>query len=203
MNVVRERKKLATTIDELQQLEIEEFGEIGKGINWNRWHQLVAYTKEKIDKIREKEEQNKHKHQSTSMDLPKFVYRLPDMEFIGHFNNTIEAAKYFKIQPVVIAGAIYDGRPLYKKGLLFSNAALSEEELNQVLKENRGTPKTIYVYTIPEEKLIGVYQSYAEASRMLQFPLGTVTTCIQRHNGVYTKGNMKFTMTPIENANSK
>lgn len=201
MNVVQERKKLATTIDELQQLEIEEFGEIGKGINWNRWHQLVAYTKEKIDKIRSKEE--RRKHPDISLDLPKFVYRLPDMEFLGYFNNTIEASKYFHVPTIVIQRAIYDDRPVYKEGLLFTNAALSGEALNQVAKrENRGTPLTVYVYRIPEEKLIGVYQSFAEAARRLQFPLSTITTCMQKHNGVYAKGNMKFTTTPIHTMNN-
>lgn len=171
--------------EELQQLEIEEFGSIGNGINWDKWDEVVQSTK---DILKELPTRAKGKFKTL---LPKFVYKYSTMEFLGKFEGgTEEVAKHFNVSQSIVGAYATSKRPYLKQDLLFSNEPIQGgNDLPTTTKERF---KRLYVYELDTNRLLGSFNTLREAEIQYGLPLSTICYTLQFSNGVYKKGNLRF-----------
>lgn len=132
-----------STREELQQIEKDEFGAIGLGINWDRWDKLVQDTKEKITNIPKIIERSLPKDKTFKEPTTKkkltYVYQLDTLELLGTYESQVKAAKAYGLihTQVGYCISIYNG--VYLKGkLFFTNKPINTNQDEQTESTNMG-----------------------------------------------------------------
>lgn len=178
-------KSSVETREDLYQLEVQEFGEIGLGINWENWDKLVQETQKLL-----LETDTRGYNRKFHTELPKWVYDANTHHLLGFYDTTSEASRIYKVSSTVIANYASTRRTYWKKNLLFSNQPLTEEEFPIFTK---GNLKRIYAYRLSTGEYLGSFNSQTEAEKHFGMPTSQIGYCLATHDGIYQKGDLKFT----------
>ena len=179
-------KKLATTREELQELERQEFGAVGACINWELMDRLIKEGHEFNESLKDS---NLPKHEKRV-----YVYNLQG-QLLGVYGSQTEVSEAYGIKQAEVSWAMKADRPYWTGRLYFtrepSTRTFTEEEISKGLKK-----KKIYVYTLDYKTLIGEYDSPKEAAKALGIPNTSVAYYANVGKPYYKKGYY-FTNKPI------
>ena len=152
--------------DELLELEKEEFGGIGKCINWELWDKLVQENREKFKNMtfKPKEELIRCKLK------PIYVYNY-DGQQIGHYKSADEAEKYTGVRKCTIQQMAWNKKPYQTERLFFSYKPITMEDVKEAVKKyahkyitklpNKAVDKWVYDL---QGNLLGHFNSTAEVA---------------------------------------
>lgn len=175
--------------EELQKLELQEFGEIGRGINWQKWDELVNKVKDELASIPKPLWEKKQQ-------MEKFAYDLTTKQLI-HFNSTKECAQWYGVIPEYVATYASRHKPCYRYNVFWSNIPLLEDEIPNEKQTNQNpNEKEIYAYFLDTKQFIKKFKSTKECARFFKLNPSQPAYCINNRNGRYRKGNLFFSYQP-------
>lgn len=165
--------------EELQQMEIEEFGEIGKCINWSNWDALIEKTQKDIQEYKRKT----YKH--SKLGTPIYAYDINTGELIKAFASGNQAAEHFNVAPYTIIYYAKIQKP-FNNEVIFSLKPLEMDELAKY------KPTWIYAFRLDTNELLGKFKTPSEASKAFGLPSSKVSFLLTIQNGIFKKANLRF-----------
>lgn len=167
------------TREELQQMEIEEFGEVGKCLRWDKWDALVEKTKQELDNYKRKT----YKH--SKFGTPIYAYDINTGELIKAFASGNQAAEHFNVAPYTIVYYAKIQKP-FNNEVIFSLKPLERDELTKY------KPTWIYAFKLDTNELLGKFRTPSEASKAFGLPSSKVSFLLTMQNGIFKKANLRF-----------
>lgn len=167
------------TREELQQMEIEEFGEVGKCLRWDKWDALVEKTKQELDNYKRKT----YKH--SKFGTPIYAYDINTGELIKVFASGNQAAEHFNVAPYTIVYYAKMEKP-FNNEVIFSLKPLERDELTKY------KPTWIYAFRLDTNELLGKFRTPSEASKAFGLPSSKVSFLLTIQNGIFKKANLRF-----------
>lgn len=165
--------------EELQQMEKEEFGEVGKCINWDKWDALVQKTKEEL-------EANEYvKKEGRRAGKPIYAYSWKTKELIKKFASASIAAEAYHTSVYTILDHARSGKP-YQDRIFFSM-----KYLDKAPQEDE-TIKWVYAFRLDTGELLGRFKTAMEASKHFGFQATRVGYIMSRQGGKYLSKNLFF-----------
>ena len=165
--------------EELQEMEKEEFGEVGKCINWDKWDALVEKTKQELDNYKRKT----YKH--SKFGTPIYAYDINTGELIKAFASGNQAAEHFNVAPYTIVYYAKIQKP-FNNEVIFSLKPLERDELTKY------KPTWIYAFRLDTNELLGKFRTPSEASKAFGLPSSKVSFLLTIQNGIFKKANLRF-----------
>lgn len=165
--------------EELQEMEKEEFGEVGKCVNWDKWDTLVEKTKQELDNYKRKT----YKH--SKFGTPIYAYDINTGELIKVFASAKQAGEHFNTSSYAILYYTKVPKP-FNNEVIFSLKPLEKEQLANY------QPKWIYAFKLDTGELLGRFKTAAEASREFNLPSSKVGFLLAMQNGIFKKANLRF-----------
>ena len=165
--------------EELQEMEKEEFGEVGKCINWDKWDALVEKTKQELDNYKRKT----YKH--SKFGTPIYAYDINSGELIKAFASGNQAAEHFNVAPYTIVYYAKIQKP-FNNEVIFSLKPLERDELTKY------KPTWIYAFRLDTNELLGKFRTPSEASKAFGLPSSKVSFLLTIQNGIFKKANLRF-----------
>lgn len=168
------------TREELQQMEIEEFGEVGKCLRWDKWDALVQKTKEQLEAY------EYVKKEGRRAGKPIYAYSWITKELIKKFASASIAAEAYNTSVYTILDHARSGKP-YQDRIFFSMKYLDKAPLEDE------TIKWLYAFRLDTGELLGRFKTAVEASRHFGFQTTRVGYVLSQQGGKYLSKNLYFT----------
>lgn len=165
--------------EELQEMEKEEFGEVGRCINWIKWDSLVEKTKEELENYK----RSKYKHSRIGTHI--YAYDINNGELIKAFASGKQAAEHFNVAPYTIVYYAKMEKP-FNNEVIFSLKPLERDELTKY------KPTWIYAFRLDTNELLGKFRTPSEASKAFGLPSSKVSFLLTMQNGIFKKANLRF-----------
>ena len=166
--------------EELQELEKEEFGEVGRCINWNKWDALVQKTKEQLEAY------EYVKKEGRRAGKPIYAYSWKTKELIKKFASASIAGEAYNTTVGTILDHARSGKP-YQDRIFFSMKYLDKAPLEDE------TIKWLYAFRLDTGELLGRFKTAVEASRHFGFQSTRVGYILSQQGGKYLSKNLFFT----------
>ena len=165
--------------EELQQMEKEEFGEVGKCINWDKWDALVQKTKEELEAY------EYVKKEGRRAGKPIYAYSWKTKELINNFASASIAAEAYNTSVYTILDHARSGKP-YQERIFFSL-----KYLDKAPQEDE-TIKWVYAFRLDTREPLGRFKTAVEASRHFGLQATRAGYILSQQGGIYKKGNLFF-----------
>lgn len=165
--------------EELQQMEIEEGGEVGAFINWDKWDEIVQRTKEQLEAA---EYVTKEGYKCGK---EVYAYSFITKELIKKFASATLAAEAYGTSPATILFHARKHKP-FQERLYFSL-----EELDKAPSEDE-IVKWVYAFDLKTNELVGRFKTAVEASKHFGLHPTRVGNVLTRQGGMYPKYNLRF-----------
>lgn len=165
--------------EELQEMEKEEFGEVGRCINWSNWDALVQKTKEKLEAY------EYVKKEGRRAGKPIYAYSWITKELIKKFASASVAAEAYNTSVYTILDHARSGKP-YQDRIFFSMKYLDKAPLEDE------TIKWLYAFRLDTGELLGRFKTAVEASRHFGFQSTRVGYILSQQGGKYLSKNLFF-----------
>ena len=166
--------------EELQEMEKEEFGEVGRCINWSNWDSLVQKTKEQLEAY------EYVKKEGRRAGKPIYAYSWITKELIKKFASASIAAEAYNTSVYTVLDHARSGKP-YQDRIFFSM-----EYLDKAPQEDE-TIKWLYAFRLDTGELLGRFKTAMEASKHFGFQATRVGYIMSRQGGKYLSKNLYFT----------
>ena len=166
--------------EELQEMEKEEFGEVGRCINWSNWDALVQKTKEQLEAY------EYVKKEGRRAGKPIYAYSWKTKELIKKFASASVAAEAYNTSVYTVLDHARSGKP-YQDRIFFSM-----KYLDKAPQEDE-TIKWIYAFRLDTGELLGRFKTAMEASKHFGFQATRVGYIMSRQGGKYLSKNLYFT----------
>lgn len=165
------------TREELQEMEKEEFGEVGIAINWSNWDRITKQTKDQLARFNYAPKKDNRGRRGTRV----YVYNL-DGQLQRVFNSALEASQWSGLSTCTILDHIKSLKPY--NGLYYTP---TEMEIDELPKE-----KFVYVYKLDTKEFIGKFKTQVEASLALGLPKSKVGYIMAMQYGRFYSKNLYF-----------
>lgn len=166
--------------EELQEMEKEEFGEVGRCINWSNWDSLVQKTKEQLEAY------EYVKKEGRRAGKPIYAYSWITKELIKKFASASIAAEAYNTSVYTVLDHARSGKP-YQDRIFFSM-----KYLDKAPQEDE-TIKWVYAFRLDTGELLGRFKTAMEASKHFGFQATRVGYIMSRQGGKYLSKNLFFT----------
>lgn len=166
--------------EELQEMEKEEFGEVGRCINWDNWDALVQKTKEQLEAY------EYVKKEGRRAGKPIYAYSWITKELIKKFASASIAAEAYNTSVYTILDHARSGKP-YQDRIFFSMKYLDKAPLEDE------TIKWLYAFRLDTGELLGRFKTAVEASKHFGFQSTRVGYILSQQGGKYLSKNLFFT----------
>jgi hypothetical protein len=166
--------------EELQEMEKEEFGEVGRCINWSNWDALVQKTKEELEAY------EYVKKEGRRAGKPIYAYSWITKELIKKFASASIAAEAYHTSVYTVLDHARSGKP-YQDRIFFSM-----KYLDKAPQEDE-TIKWVYAFRLDTGELLGRFKTAMEASKHFGFQATRVGCIMNQQGGKHLSKNLYFT----------